>query len=86
MNADKQLIVSFIKDNANLFYDHYDPDRLEKKVLRRIELYEEDRDLYEFEIFEDELRQLSREDLNDSEKEIVRSIAIMVDLYLKSIS
>ena len=47
------MIVSFIKDNTGLFYDPYDPDRLEKKVFRRIDLYEEDRDLYEFEILED---------------------------------
>lgn len=84
MSSEKQTIVQLFKENEKLFSDPYDPDRLERKILQRIDNYEEDMDLYDFDIFVDDLEQLSREDLSDSEKEIVRDLAKKVDTYLNN--
>jgi len=84
MSSEKQTIVQLFKENEKLFSDPYDPDRLERKILQRIDNYEEDMDLYDFDILVDDLEQLSREDLSDSEKEIVRDLAKKVDTYLNN--
>ena len=84
MSSEKQTIVQLFKENEKLFSDPYDPDRLERKILQRIDHYEEDMDLYDFDILVDDLEQLSREDLSDSEKEIVRDLAKKVDTYLNN--
>ena len=84
MNSEKQAIVQLFKENEKLFYDPYDPDRLERKILQKIDIYEEDMDLYDYDILVDDLEQLSREDLSASEKEIVRDLAKKVDAYLQN--
>jgi hypothetical protein len=84
MSSEKQTIVQLFKENEKLFSDPYDPDRLERKILQRIDNYEEDMDLYDFDILVDDFEQLSREDLSDSEKEIVRDLAKKVDTYLNN--
>ena len=75
-------IVELFVKNAHLFDDDYDPDRVERKILRYIQMYREDIDLYDFNVWYDDLEQLAKEDLSASQMTIVHNIAKEVDKYL----
>ena len=75
-------IVELFVKNAHLFDDDYDPDRVERKILRYIQMYREDIDLYDFNVWYDDLEQLAKDDLSASQMTIVHNIAKEVDKYL----
>lgn len=75
-------IVELFVKNAELFEDEYDPDRIERKILRHIKMYKEDLDLYDFDILNDRLEQLAKDDLSAAQMRMVHSIAKEVDRYL----
>lgn len=75
-------IVELFGKNADLFEDEYDPERLERKILRYIHMYKEDMNLYDFNDWYDDLEQLAKDDLSDSQMTTVHNIAKEVDRYL----
>ena len=75
-------IVELFGKNADLFEDEYDPDRLERKILRYIQIYKEDMDLYDFDEWNDRLEQLAKDGLSGSQMTIIHNIAKEVDRYL----
>jgi len=76
------FIVELFVKNAHFFDDDYDPDRVERKILRYIQMYREDIDLYDFNVWYDDLEQLAKDDLSASQMTIVHNIAKEVDKYL----
>lgn len=76
-----QIVELFVK-NADLFEDDYDSDRIERKILRHIQMYKEDMSLYDSDDWKDRLEQLAKEDLSYSQMRVVHSIATEVDRYL----
>lgn len=76
-----EIVELFIK-NAELFEDEYDPDRIERKILRYIQMYKEDTSLYDFDDWNDRLEQLTVDEISDAQMRVVRSIAKEVDRYL----
>ena len=80
----KQEIIHLIEKNSSLFYDPYGENQI-NKILKRIDIYEDDMDLYDFDIFVDDLEQLAGEDLDESQKETLRKIASVVDVYLRTL-
>lgn len=77
-------IIDLCVDNAELFEDQWDPDRLDRKILKVIHLWKEDPDLYDYDILVDDLEQLAIEDRTPNQEAALRTLIKMVDEYIIS--
>lgn len=77
------LVQSFIT-YADLFEDPYDPDRLDRKILRRIDEYQNDMDFYDADTFAADIEGLAKENLTDEERDTVHYLIKKVNNYLKN--
>lgn len=77
------LVQSFIV-YADLFKDPHDPDRIDRKILKRIDMYQNDMDLYDEDVFSSDIEQMARENLTDAERKTIHKLIKKVDNYLKT--
>lgn len=78
------LVHSFIT-YADLFEDPHDPDRIDRKILKSIDEYQNDMDLYDVDVFSSDIEQMARENLTDAERKTIHYLINKVDNYLKNI-
>ena len=76
-------MVDFFVDNAELFEDQWDPDRLDRKILKHIRLMKDDPSFYDYDILVDRYEQLAIENRTASQEATLRKMIKMVDEYMR---
>lgn len=83
-------IVDLFVDNAELFEDQWDQDRLDQKILKHIYLCKEvrgtDKDYYDYDDWMDRLDQLAKEDRTSRDEAVLKKMGEVVDRFLNSIT
>ena len=75
-------MVDFFVDNAELFEDQWDPDRLDRKILGMIRLMKDDPSLYDYDTLIDDFEQLAIKNRTASQEATLRKMMEMVDEYI----